>query len=111
MAEHKTEPNSGLGKAISYLLNHWTKLTLFVTTLLASDAGGRKSSGRACTPLLFLRAISRRWSTNRTMQEYVTRRRPCQVGKVNSVAASGQAREKTTGAARRRFRKLVRSAV
>ena len=28
-AEHKTEPNSGLGKAISYLLNHWTKLTLF----------------------------------------------------------------------------------
>ena len=29
LAEHKTEPNSGLGKAISYLLNHWTKLTLF----------------------------------------------------------------------------------
>jgi len=28
-AEHKTEPNSGLGKAISYLLRHWTKLTLF----------------------------------------------------------------------------------
>jgi len=28
LAEHKTEPNSGLGKAISYLLNHWTKLTL-----------------------------------------------------------------------------------
>ena len=23
LAEHKTEPNSGLGKAISYLLNHW----------------------------------------------------------------------------------------
>jgi transposase len=30
LAEHKTEPNSGLGKAISYLLNHWTKLTLFL---------------------------------------------------------------------------------
>lgn len=29
-AEHKTEPNSGLGKAISYLLNHWKKLTLFL---------------------------------------------------------------------------------
>lgn len=29
-AEHKTEPNSGLGKAISYLLNHWPKLTLFL---------------------------------------------------------------------------------
>jgi len=29
-AEHKTEPNSGLGKAISYLLNHWEKLSLFL---------------------------------------------------------------------------------
>jgi hypothetical protein len=29
-AEAKTEPNSGLGKAISYLLNHWVKLTLFL---------------------------------------------------------------------------------
>jgi len=29
-AEHKTEPNSGLGRAISYLLRHWTKLTLFL---------------------------------------------------------------------------------
>ena len=29
-AERKTEPNSGLGKAISYLLRHWTKLTLFL---------------------------------------------------------------------------------
>jgi transposase len=30
LAEHKTEPNSGLGKAISYLLRHWVKLTLFL---------------------------------------------------------------------------------
>jgi hypothetical protein len=30
LAEHKTEPNSGLGKAISYLLKHWPKLTLFL---------------------------------------------------------------------------------
>jgi transposase len=30
LAEHKTEPNSGLGKAITYLRNHWTKLTLFL---------------------------------------------------------------------------------
>lgn len=29
-AEHKVEPNSGLGKAIQYLLNHWRKLTLFL---------------------------------------------------------------------------------
>jgi transposase len=29
-AERKTEPNSGLGKAISYVLNRWPKLTLFL---------------------------------------------------------------------------------
>ena len=29
-AEHQVEPNSGLGKAIQYLLNHWQKLTLFL---------------------------------------------------------------------------------
>jgi transposase len=31
LAEHRVEPNSGLGKAIFYLLNHWTKLTLFLS--------------------------------------------------------------------------------
>ena len=30
LTEAKTEPNSGLGKAISYLLNHWQPLTLFL---------------------------------------------------------------------------------
>ncbi len=29
-AEHKTEPNSGLGKAITYLLRHWRPLRLFL---------------------------------------------------------------------------------
>jgi transposase len=29
-AEHKVEPNSGLGKAIAYLLRHWRPLTLFL---------------------------------------------------------------------------------
>jgi hypothetical protein len=29
-AEHKVEPNSGLGRALRYLLNHWEKLTLFL---------------------------------------------------------------------------------
>jgi transposase len=29
--EHKVEPNSGLGKAFSYLLKHWVKLTLFLS--------------------------------------------------------------------------------
>jgi transposase len=30
LLEKKAEPNSGLGQAISYLLNHWTELTLFL---------------------------------------------------------------------------------
>jgi len=30
LAAHQVEPNSGLGKAIRYLLNHWQKLTLFL---------------------------------------------------------------------------------
>jgi transposase len=29
-SQHKVEPNSGLGKAITYLLRHWRPLTLFV---------------------------------------------------------------------------------
>ena len=29
-ADRLVEPNSGLGKAISYLLNHWARLTLFL---------------------------------------------------------------------------------
>ena len=28
--EHRVEPNSGLGQAITYLRNHWTALTLFL---------------------------------------------------------------------------------
>lgn len=30
LEEQKVEPNSGLGKAIRYVLNHWQKLTLFL---------------------------------------------------------------------------------
>jgi transposase len=30
LAERKTEPDSGLGYAISYLLRHWQPLTLFL---------------------------------------------------------------------------------
>jgi hypothetical protein len=30
LSEHKTEPNSGLGHAIRYLLRHWKPLTLFL---------------------------------------------------------------------------------
>lgn len=28
--ERKVEPNSGLGQAITYMQNHWQKLTLFL---------------------------------------------------------------------------------
>lgn len=30
LEEHKVEPNSGLGKAIAYMQNHWEPLTLFL---------------------------------------------------------------------------------
>ena len=30
LKENKVEPNSGLGKAISYMLRHWRALTLFL---------------------------------------------------------------------------------
>ena|SRR5690242_15037094 len=30
LEENKAEPNSGLGKAIRYMLNHWEALTLFL---------------------------------------------------------------------------------
>jgi transposase len=34
-AEHKVEPNSGLGRALRYLQNHWEKLTLFLRVAAA----------------------------------------------------------------------------
>src|SRR6266478_8497696 len=53
LGEHKTEPNSGLGKAISYLLNHWPKLTLFlrqpgapIDNNLVLSPGGTLGKGR-----------------------------------------------------------------
>ena len=30
LQENKVEPNSGLGKAIGYMLRHWQALTLFL---------------------------------------------------------------------------------
>ena len=32
LMERKTDPNSGLGRAIRYMQNHWKKLTLFLRT-------------------------------------------------------------------------------
>lgn len=35
LVEHKVEPNSELGKALKYMLRHWTKLTRFLTVIRA----------------------------------------------------------------------------
>jgi transposase len=49
--EKQVEPNSGLGKAIAYLLRHWEKLTLFLkepgalSTTPASRRRGQATSG------------------------------------------------------------------
>ena len=52
LAEHKTEPNSGLGKAISYLLNHWLKLTLDNRPAATEGRGphGRRARGERQDP-------------------------------------------------------------
>jgi hypothetical protein len=43
LTELKTEPNSGLGKAIQYMLRHWERLTL----LLGEPGRGASSPSRA----------------------------------------------------------------
>ena len=58
-AERKTEPNSGLGKAIRYLLRHWKPLTLFLRQAgapLDNNLVERalKTSGAASKELLIL---------------------------------------------------------
>src|ERR1019366_411068 len=54
-AERKTEPNSGLGKAITYLMRHWKALTTFLrvkpghrwtTTSVSALSSGRCCIGR-----------------------------------------------------------------
>jgi hypothetical protein len=47
-AERKTEPNSGLGKAITYLLRHWKALTTFLREAgapLDNNLGERSQAG------------------------------------------------------------------
>src|SRR5712691_6834304 len=48
--ERKVEPNSGLGKAISYRLNHWGKLTLFLREAGAPLDKGYASYCTSCEP-------------------------------------------------------------
>jgi len=61
LAESKTEPNSGLGKAIRYLLRHFKALTLFLrkagTPLLKRAVLHRKD------PILSDAERGRRWVT------------------------------------------------
>jgi transposase len=55
ITEARTEPNSGLGRAISYLLKHWQALTLFL-----------REKGAPLDNNLCERALKRRFSTART---------------------------------------------
>ena len=58
-AERKAEPNSGLGKAITYLLRHWKGLTLFLreagapldNNLVESGIQTRRAAPEECTVL------------------------------------------------------------
>ena len=50
-AKKKTEPNSGLGKAITYLLRHWKGLTAFLREqerLWTTTSASRRSSALSC---------------------------------------------------------------
>ena len=47
---HKTEPNSGLGKAMKYLLRHWHQLTLFL-----------RQAGAPLDNNICERALKKRW--------------------------------------------------
>src|SRR5271157_5498358 len=90
LAEPKTEPNSGLGQAISYLLNHRRPTKMFRAGLYA-----RVSTNDQQTLAM----------QNRAMREYAARRGwtiALQVREVNSGAAKREAREKVLEAARRR---------
>ena len=60
-AERKTEPNSGLGKAIMYLLRHWRPLTLFL-----------RQAGAPVDNNIVERALKRAFFTGRM---------PCSIGR------------------------------
>ena len=50
LSQHKVEPNSGLGKAINYLLRHWRPLTLFLRQAGAPLDKGYASYCTSCEP-------------------------------------------------------------
>jgi hypothetical protein len=59
LVEHKTEPNSRLGREISYLLNHWTKLTLFQLRMTASAVLlGLSPYGQAATKPIVIQNVT-----------------------------------------------------
>ena len=55
LSEAKTEPNSGLGKAISYLLKHWRPLTLFL------EQAGAPLDNNLCERALKKAILNRNW--------------------------------------------------
>ena len=52
---HKTEPNSGLGKAMKYMLRHWPKLTLFLRQAGAPAVTITSAGKRALKMVVLLR--------------------------------------------------------
>jgi hypothetical protein len=59
-AERKTEPNSGLGKAITYLLRHWKALTTFLREAGAPLDKDYASYCTSCGPCVMFSGKRRR---------------------------------------------------
>ena len=79
LAERKTEPNSGLGKAITYLLRHWKGLTLFLRQQ------GAPLDNNICERALKRAVLYRNWVGMRI-------RSACQAGgpRIHFVRAAGE---------------------
>jgi transposase len=67
-AERKAEPNSGLGKAITYLLRHWKALTMFLRE------AGAPLDNNLCERALKRAVLHRKLCVPRDYAEYLTRR-------------------------------------
>src|SRR4030095_8668927 len=59
LAERKTEPNSGLGKAIRYMLRHWMPLTLFLREPVAPIDNNIVTAARGSAKVMPLPGLCR----------------------------------------------------
>jgi hypothetical protein len=67
LEERRVEPNSGLGQAISYLLKHWEKLTLFLR--VAGAPIDNNVVERALKKAILHRNYVHQWITHSTVAE------------------------------------------